>query len=94
MSSKHLITTTFTRPAVRVSRIVSQQSMRATSHMSDNDPKILEEEKNKTLNSKNKEWNEKLASVSEAAIKAEHSPDKPVKELQEETKKQLKDSHK
>lgn len=42
--------------------------MSAYSHMSDNDPEVLEKEKKKSLSKKDKEWNEKLASQSEAAV--------------------------
>jgi hypothetical protein len=44
------------------------RAMSAFSHMSDNDPEVLEKEKHKELNKKDKEWNEKLASHSEAAV--------------------------
>lgn len=47
----------------------TRRTMTAFSHMSDNDPETLEKEKHKELNKKdNKEWNEKLASHSEAAV--------------------------
>lgn len=65
--------------------ITAKRSMTAFSHMSDNDPEVLEKEKQKNLNSKDKEWNEKLASHSEAAVKADKEHDKPVKHLQDET---------
>lgn len=45
------------------------RTMSAFSHMSDNDPEVLEKEKHKELSKKEKkEWNEKLASHSEAAV--------------------------
>lgn len=44
------------------------RTMSAFSHMSDNDPEVLEKEKHKELSKKDKEWNEKLASHSEAAV--------------------------
>lgn len=44
------------------------RSMSNFSHMSDNDPEVLEKEKRKSLNKKDKEWNEKLASQSEADV--------------------------
>ncbi|KAG2234266.1 hypothetical protein BDF21DRAFT_415520 [Thamnidium elegans] len=69
--------------------VTAKRSMSAFSHMSDNDPNVLEKEKKKSLNSKDKEWNEKLASHSEAAVKADKEHDKPVKNLQEETIKHL-----
>ncbi|KAI9496707.1 hypothetical protein BDB00DRAFT_869286 [Zychaea mexicana] len=60
--------------------------------MSNNDPKVIEEEKEKNHKSGHKEWNEKLASESEAAVKADQDNDpKSVKDLQEETKKKLKE---
>lgn len=48
---------------------ITTRSMSAFSHMSDNDPEVLEKEKHKELNKRdNKEWNEKLASHSEAVV--------------------------
>lgn len=44
--------------------------MSAFSHMSDNDPETIEREKQKHLSKKEKEWNEKLASTSEANVSA------------------------
>jgi hypothetical protein len=45
------------------------RTMTAFSQMSDNDPKVLEKEKQKHLQKeKEKKWNEKLASQSEAAV--------------------------
>jgi hypothetical protein len=55
-----LMSNSITQTAVR--------NMSAFSHMSDNDPEVLEKEKHKSLNKKIKEWNEKLASQSEAAV--------------------------
>jgi hypothetical protein len=46
----------------------TRRTMTAFSHMSDNDPEVLEKEKHKEFNKKDKEWNEKLASHSEAAV--------------------------
>ncbi|KAI7896905.1 uncharacterized protein EV154DRAFT_491181 [Mucor mucedo] len=63
----------------------TRRTMTAFSHMSDNDPSVLEKEKNKSLGKKDKEWNEKLASHSEAAVKADKDHDKPVEHLQNET---------
>lgn len=52
---------------------VATRSMSAFSHMSDNDPGVLEREKHKELNKREKkEWNEKLASHSEAAVSIQH----------------------
>jgi hypothetical protein len=48
--------------------ITTKRTMTAFSHMSDNDPEVLEKEKQKTLSKEGKEWNEKLASHSEAAV--------------------------
>ncbi|CAM0143194.1 hypothetical protein VKS41_008651 [Umbelopsis sp. WA50703] len=68
------------------------RTMTAFSQMSDNDPKVLEKEKQKHLQKeKEKKWNEKLASQSEAAVKADKSEDKPLKTLQEDSIKELKD---
>lgn len=67
------------------------RTMSAFSHMSDNDPNVLEKEKQKHLKEeKEKKWNEKLASHSEAAVKADQSEDKPLKSLQEESVSELK----
>lgn len=69
--------------------VTAKRSMTAFSQMSGNDPNVLEKEKNKNLNAKDKEWNENLASHSEAAVKADKEHDKPVKHLQDETIKHL-----
>ncbi|KAI8327487.1 hypothetical protein EDC96DRAFT_90477 [Choanephora cucurbitarum] len=66
------------------------RSMTAFSHMSDNDPEVIEKEKQKNLSKKDKEWNEKLASHSEASVKADKEHEKPIKNLQSETVEQLK----
>jgi len=42
--------------------------MSAFSHMSDNDPQVLEKEKKEHLQKEEKSWNEKLASFSEASV--------------------------
>ncbi|KAL1922936.1 uncharacterized protein VTP21DRAFT_9312 [Calcarisporiella thermophila] len=60
------------------------------SHMSDDDPVVLEREKRKLLNSKVKDWNELLASHSEAVVKADRNPDKSIDELQRESIQSLK----
>lgn len=64
--------------------------------MHDNNPKVLEEEKERALhdettptNPDHPNWNEKLASTAEAVVKAERMEDKPVEELQEFTIKSL-----
>jgi hypothetical protein len=64
--------------------------------MSDNDPQILEEAKKKQLEAREneKKWDEKLASQSEAAVKADQSEDKPLDRLQKETIEELKKNRK
>lgn len=80
------ITKTYRTTAISSTfQATTRRTMTAFSHMSDNDPAILEKEKNKSLGKKDKEWNENLASHSEAAVKADKSHDKPVKHLQDET---------
>lgn len=71
-------------------KATTKRTMTAFSHMSDNDPAVIEKEKKKSLGKKNKEWSEKLASHSEAAVKADRDYDKPVKHLQNETIEELK----
>ncbi|KAH8553115.1 hypothetical protein BGW37DRAFT_282944 [Umbelopsis sp. PMI_123] len=66
------------------------RAMTAFSNMSDNDPKILEEEKLKILKAKDRKWNEKLASASEAAVKADHLEDVPLDRLQKESIEEIK----
>lgn len=51
-----------------VTNTTAVRTMTAFSHMSDNDPEVLEKEKRKELSKKDREWNEKLASHSEAAV--------------------------
>lgn len=51
-----------------ITNTTTVRTMSAFSHMSDNDPEVLEKEKHKELGKKDKEWNEKLASHSEAAV--------------------------
>jgi hypothetical protein len=60
------------------------------SHSSDNDPHILEQEKQRNLQGKTPEiipgnagFNPALASDSEAAIRAERAPSMPMEELQQ-----------
>ncbi|KAI8981453.1 hypothetical protein BDB01DRAFT_794145 [Pilobolus umbonatus] len=70
----------------------SRRAMSSFSHMSDNDPEVLEKEKQKNLKTDKKEWNEKLASHSEAAVKADKQHnDKSIKDLQSETVDTLKE---
>lgn len=62
------------RPVTLTSRLLSRhqqtsRSMSAYSHMSDNDPEVLEKEKHRQQQTRNKQWNEKLASTSEANVK-------------------------
>lgn len=47
---------------------VSRRPMSAFSQMSDNDPDVLEKEKQKQMSKKDKDWHEKLATHSEAAV--------------------------
>ncbi|CEP11534.1 hypothetical protein [Parasitella parasitica] len=68
-----------------VTNTTTTRAMSAFSHMSDNDPEVLEKEKQKELKKKNKEWNEKLASHSEAAVKADKEHNKPIHHMQDET---------
>ncbi|KAI8332289.1 hypothetical protein BC941DRAFT_437154 [Chlamydoabsidia padenii] len=58
--------------------------------MSDNDPEVLEKEKHKQINKKNKDWHEKLATHSEASVKADKH-DKSHEEMVNESVKHLKD---
>ncbi|KAG0743533.1 hypothetical protein G6F57_006249 [Rhizopus arrhizus] len=68
------------------SNMANQRFMSAYSHMSDNDPEVLEKEKKRHLSAKEKkEWNEKLASTSEANVKADKEADIPIKDLQNKT---------
>ncbi|KAI9258484.1 hypothetical protein BY458DRAFT_518011 [Sporodiniella umbellata] len=94
--AKQLTTTTLRTSTVRtsdmtsrkiVSNIVNERFMSAYSNMSDNNPEILEKEKQKHLNSENKEWSEKLASTSEASVKADKEDDVSIKELEEASAK-------
>ncbi|KAF7729337.1 hypothetical protein EC973_004593 [Apophysomyces ossiformis] len=64
------------------------------SHMSDNDPEVLEREKQKSLRAQDKQWNEKLASHSEAAVKADSEDDVPFDKLQRESAEKLKKEEK
>jgi len=70
------------------------------SHASDNDPHVLEREKQKNLRGHDEEhvpgvkgWNEHLASDSEAAVKADkHAPDSTA-ELQKHTIDTIEERH-
>ncbi|KAI8138029.1 hypothetical protein BJV82DRAFT_717759 [Fennellomyces sp. T-0311] len=71
-----------------VSRAQTRRTMSAFSNMADNDPDVLETEKAKLLKFKNI-WNEKLASHSEAVIKAERSDEQPMDKLQQNSVEEL-----
>ncbi|KAG0187806.1 hypothetical protein DFQ28_005815 [Apophysomyces sp. BC1034] len=60
------------------------------SNMSDNDPEVLDREKQKIIQAKEKKWSERLASHSEAAIKADNEEDVPIDRLQRESAEKLK----
>ncbi|KAI8376114.1 uncharacterized protein BYT42DRAFT_573461 [Radiomyces spectabilis] len=77
----------FTSPSTAV---VGRRSMSAYSHMSDNDPVVLEREKRKQQNVSQREWNEKLASQSEAAVKADQQEDEDLQSLQQKSAEHLK----
>ncbi|ORY00197.1 hypothetical protein K493DRAFT_348020 [Basidiobolus meristosporus CBS 931.73] len=68
--------------------------------MSDDDPEILEREKQKNLRGETKNnkhhpgWNEKLASHSEASVKADRTPEIPPEQLQKESVEHIKKEHK
>ncbi|CEG77731.1 hypothetical protein CU097_003066 [Rhizopus azygosporus] len=83
--TKQLATKIYRSPVVCSKNIINQRCMSAFSHMSDNDPETLEREKQKHLSKKEKEWNEKLASTSEANVKADKEQDIPIQELQNKT---------
>ncbi|KAG2216994.1 hypothetical protein INT45_003032 [Circinella minor] len=90
--SKNRLLTTTQRIITTTTNIQKSRSMTSFSHMSNNDPEVLHKEKEKQKKTGHKEWNEKLASESEAAVKADQDKTpKSVKELQEETKKKLKE---
>lgn len=67
-------------------------------HVSDNDPEVLEKEKQRHLKGKTIShikqvpgWSEKLASDAEAVVKAEHCTDCSVEEMQQQTIQTLKE---
>ena len=65
----------------------AQRQMGFGSHMSDNDPKIIARETGRMQRTPvdKREWNETLATDSEADVKADRSPDIPVEVLVKET---------
>ncbi|KAK9764438.1 hypothetical protein K7432_008042 [Basidiobolus ranarum] len=74
---------------------------RFSSNMSDNDPDVLEKEKQKNLRGETKGtiknhpgWNEKLASHSEASVKADRTPEVPAEQMQKETVEHIKNNNK
>ncbi|CAL8467572.1 g7110 [Coccomyxa elongata] len=82
----------------------SQLQMGFGSHCSDNDPDVLHKEKERNLRAgkprsavKDLEegWNEKLASDSEAAVKAErhHNDDESIEELQKKSVHHIRTEH-
>ncbi|CAL5219449.1 g1284 [Coccomyxa viridis] len=81
----------------------SRVQMGFGSHGSDNDPDVLDKEKEKNLSGKTKHihpgleegWNEKLASDSEAAVKAERHVDgeATIEDLQHRTVKHIREEH-
>ncbi|ORY98462.1 hypothetical protein BCR43DRAFT_470681 [Syncephalastrum racemosum] len=94
MSSINIVKSAL-RPSARLSRTLGSttqsRGMSAFSSMSDNDPHTIAVEKEKHLKEEaSVRWNEKLASHSEAAVKADQSQEKPIKILQEESSHELK----
>ncbi|OLL25936.1 hypothetical protein NEOLI_002244 [Neolecta irregularis DAH-3] len=73
-----------------------------SSYMSNNDPHILEKDKEKSLNDESEEslmknapkWDEKLASESEAYIKADKEDVSSISELQRKTVETVKKKYK
>ncbi|KAI8073356.1 hypothetical protein BC940DRAFT_291142 [Gongronella butleri] len=85
------------RTALRVSvwrhciqRGPARRSMSAFSQMSDSDPKVLQEEKEKLLKQRDKFWNEKLATQSEASVKADKD-NMPMNDMIKNSLKQLRE---
>ena len=64
--SKGRLLTTAQRAIITTTN--TQRTMSSFSHMSNNDPDVLSKEKEKQKKTNNREWNEKLASESEAAV--------------------------
>ncbi|KAI8887041.1 hypothetical protein K501DRAFT_330820 [Backusella circina FSU 941] len=89
VSKAYRSTITTNLVATSVDRLAFNQSTRramsAFSSMSDNDPEVIQKEKEKSMKKKEKEWSEKLASHSEAAVKADKEMDKPIEYLKKET---------
>jgi len=81
----------------------SRMHMGFGSHGSDNDPDVLHKEKERNLSGETKHihpgleegWNEKLASDSEAAVKAERHVDgeATIEDLQHRTVKHIREEH-
>ena len=65
--SKGRLLTTAQRAIITTTN-TQRRTMSSFSHMSDNDPDVLSKEKEKQKKTENREWNEKLASDSEAAV--------------------------
>jgi hypothetical protein len=78
-----------------MSRFSQPRSLGLGSHVSDNDPKILQQEKERALHPQPdqkpipgsvphvEEWNPLLASESEAVVKAERTPEMEIEEMTE-----------
>ncbi|KDD73519.1 hypothetical protein H632_c2095p0 [Helicosporidium sp. ATCC 50920] len=87
-----MMLTTRTKALLRASPMASRlmRPYGFGSHMSDNNPEILQREKNKMMK-EDKDWNEKLASDSEAVVKAERSSENhDPKEMQRKSVEKLK----
>ncbi|TBU21479.1 hypothetical protein BD311DRAFT_706953 [Dichomitus squalens] len=92
--------TAFKRTVARTT--ASRTSLRYTSTMHDNDPEVLEREKQRNLSKQQHKtstpipnapgWNEHLASASEASIKADRHSSSPH-ELQDQTVAYIKSRH-
>ncbi|KAJ3033873.1 hypothetical protein HDV00_005677 [Rhizophlyctis rosea] len=80
-------------PAANQRNLRSDGQGHSGSHMSNNDPHVLEKEKQATVKAGAKgKWNEKLASTSEAAVKADrdfHGKADDIEELQKKSAQQL-----
>ncbi|KAG8845477.1 hypothetical protein FRB96_002495 [Tulasnella sp. 330] len=94
-----------TRPPVATRSIITSTRVQSGgSHMSDNDPNILEREKHRNLHEKHDDsahphkkhapgWSEPLASESEAHIKADQADIESPQELQKATTDYIKKRH-
>lgn len=90
-------------PFLGQARAAAPRAFGFGSHSSDNDPDVLEKEKHKNLKGEQDHtivegWNEKLASDSEAAVKAEHhvpheDHKEQIEELQEHTTRRAAKDH-